>query len=584
MRTHLVAAARGDAPLDLVLRGGRLLNVYTGETSAADIGIAGSRVAVVDWGGEGGLTGAETIDARGLLAIPGYVDTHMHIESSMCTPAQFARAALPFGTTTVVIDPHEIANVSGVAGVEYMLRASVGLPLRVFVTVPSSVPAVPDVETAGASFDAGDIARMLTWERVVGVAELMDYPGIVRGDARMAAITAAGLASGKTLEGHCPLLSGRALAAYCAAGVDSDHECRSAPEMVEKLRAGMWVYGRENTWRHTVGFLAEALREVPDSPHVALCSDDTDPDDLLRHGHLNRGVRVLVESGVDPARVARIAALNGATRFGLRDLGAIGAGRFADILLVERVGDTYPAVVIAGGRVVARAGQLVAEIAEPVPPPLENTVRIAAPLSEASFRLRVPGAGGDVSLPCIAVDANRTTTLGTVALRVAGGIVQTPPPDGVLLLAVVPRHGQAHPPALAPMRNVHLRDMHDGAMATTVAHDSHNLIVAGRTPADMLLAARAVAEMGGGVALVSGGRVVATVRLPIAGLMSASPIEEIAAEVRAFNERARAAGIGGASPVLALSGLALPVAPFVRLTDRGLVDTLTQRFVPLVPH
>jgi adenine deaminase len=576
-RRALVEAARGDRPLDLVIRGGAMVNVYTGEIARADIGIFGDCIAVVDFGGTFGLTGREEIDARGLIALPGFVDTHVHIESTMVTPPHFARAVLPLGTTTVVIDPHEIGNVTGRAGVEYMLRASEGLPLRVFVTVPSSVPAVPSIETAGAAFDADDVAAMLRWPRVVGVAELMDYPGIVRQEARTAAIAEAGLAAGKNLEGHAPLLGGRELAAYLAAGVDSDHEARGAAEMVEKLRLGMWVYGRENTFRHTVGFLAEALQSIPDPWNVALCTDDIDPADLLLHGHIDRGLRVLLNAGVDPALAIRFATLNGAVRYGLNDLGAIAPGKLADIVLAESFSDFRAKIVLAGGQVVARDGHLVADFADPAPPPLRNTVRIGA-VSADTFRLRAPDVTGDVPLKCIDIDPVRTTSLGDVTVRFVDGECAFPLPDGVTLLSVVPRHGQSHPPTLALLRGLPLRD---GALATTVAHDSHNLIVAGRTPEDMAVAVRAVAGMGGGVVLAVGGEVVATVRLPVAGLMSDAPVEAIAAEVRAFNARAGALGLGGASPVLAISSLALPVAPFVRITDRGVVDTLTQQFIPM---
>lgn len=575
-RRELVEAARGDRPLDLVIRGGDLLNVYTGETYPADIGIFGDRIAVIDRERRWGLVGAKEIDARGLTAIPGFIDTHVHIESTMVTPPNFARGVLPFGTTTVVIDPHEIGNVSGLAGVEWMLRASEGLPLRVYVTVPSSVPAVPSVETAGATFEAAEVAAMLRWPRVLGVAELMDYPGVVRQEPRTAAIVEAGLASGKALEGHCPLLAGRELAAYLAAGVDSDHECRSAEEMVDKLRAGMWVYGRENTFRHTAAFLAEALRAVPLPWNAALCTDDIEPDDLLRNGHMDRGVRVLIEQGVDPALAIRLATLNGATRYGLRDLGAIAAGKLADIVLVESLTAPRAAVVLAGGQVVARGGALVAEFADPAPPPAENSVRIG-PIDAASFRPTGSGADGPVTLPVIAMDPNRTTTLAEVTLHFKDGTLAEPLPADLVLLSVVPRHGQGYPPTLALLRGLPLRE---GALATTVAHDSHNLIVAGRTPEDMAAAVREVAAIGGGVALVRDGAILATVRLPVGGLMSTEPVAAIAAEVRAFNDCARTLGLSGPSPILAISSLGLPVAPFYRLTDLGLVDTLRQEFVP----
>jgi adenine deaminase len=576
-RTPLVEAARGDRPLDLVIRGGELLNVYTGELYPADIGVFGDRISVVDRGGQLGLDGLAELDARGTVAIPGMIDTHVHIESTMVTPPNFARGVLPFGTTTVVIDPHEIANVSGRAGVEYMLRASAGLPLRVYVTVPSCVPAVPGRETAGAAFDAADIAAMLEWPRVLGVAELMDYPGIVRQEPRMAAIAAAGLASGKTLEGHAPLLGGRELAAYLAAGVDSDHESRGAEEMVEKLRAGMWVYCRENTFRHTAADLAQALRAIPHPWNVAVCTDDIDPADLLMHGHLDRGVRILIEEGVEPALAIRFATLNGAARYGLRDLGAIAPGKLADIVLVDSLRDLRARVVLAGGQVVARDGALVATFADPAAPPLDNSVR-AAWISAADFQLRRAGAAGSQLVNILEIDAIRTTRLATAAVEFADGTCQLPLPEGLVLLSVVPRHGQAHPPSLALLRGLGLRD---GALATTVAHDSHNLIVAGRTPADMAAAAQAVADMGGGAALAASGQLLAAVRLPVAGLMSTEPVETIAAEVRAFNERGRALGLGGASPVLAISSLALPVAPFFRITDLGVVDTLTQEFVEM---
>ncbi len=402
-RTALVEAARGDRQLDLVIRGGLLLNVYTGEIYPADIGIFGDRIAIIDKEQQLGLSGAAVLDAQGLIAMPGFIDTHVHIESTMVTPPNYARAVLPFGTTTVVIDPHEIANVSGRAGVEYMLRASEGLPLRVYITVPSSVPAVPSLETAGAAFDANDIAEMLAWPRVIGVAELMDYPGIVRQEPRMAGIAEAGLLAGKALEGHAPLLGGRELAAYLAAGVDSDHESRDWEEMVEKLQAGMWIYGRENTFRRSAGDLARALEEIPHPWNVALCTDDIDPDDLLQRGHIDRGLRVLIERGVDPALAIRFATLNGATRYGLRDLGALAPGKLADIVLVESLRNLRARVVLSGGQVVARDGKLTATIADPVAPPLENSVHIA-PLAPETFFLRRPVANSDVALKILDID------------------------------------------------------------------------------------------------------------------------------------------------------------------------------------
>ncbi|HEY3082620.1 MAG TPA: adenine deaminase C-terminal domain-containing protein [Chloroflexota bacterium] len=576
-RRELVEAARGDRELDLVIRGGSILNVYTDEVYPADLGIYRDRIAVVDPGGRFGLAGREEIDAGGLTAIPGLIDTHVHIESTMVTPPSYARAVLPLGTTTVVIDPHEIGNVLGRAGVEYMLRASEGLPLRTYLTIPSCVPAVSGIETAGAVFTAADVAEMLTWPRVLGVAELMDYPGIVRQHEHMAAIAEAGLAAGQRLEGHAPLLSGRELNAYLAAGVDSDHESREWPEMVEKLRLGMWVYGRENTFRLGAADLARALEEVPDACNVAMCTDDIDPDDLLRNGHLDRGIRRLIERGVAPARAIRFATLNGATRYGLHDLGALAPGKLADVVLVRSLEAPRAALVLSGGRVVARDGALTAAIEDPAPPPLGDSVRIG-PLEAESFLPSHAGAEGDVRVRVIAIDERRTTTLGEARVPFRGGRLAPPLPDDLALLSVVPRHGQGHGPSVALLRGLGLRR---GAIATTVAHDSHNLIVAGKTHGEMLEAARAVVEMGGGAALVAGGEVLARVRLPVAGLMSDQPVEAVAAEVRAFNALGRELGLWATSPVLAISSLALPVSPHVRITDLGVVDVVSQRFVDL---
>jgi adenine deaminase len=583
MRRTLVEAARGDRALDLVIRGGTLANVFTGELYPADVGISGDRIAVVDREAQFGLEGTYVLDARGLTICPGLIDTHVHIESTMVTPPSYARAVLPLGTTTVVIDPHEIANVMGKAGVEYMLRASEGLPLRVYLTIPSSVPAVPSIETAGATFEAADVAEMLAWPRVVGVAEMMDYPGVVRQSERMAGIAAAGLAAGKNLEGHAPLLTGRELNAYLAAGVDSDHETREWPEMVEKLRLGMWVYGRENTFRHGIGDLAHALATVPGAVNVAMCTDDIDPDDLLRNGHLDRGLRGLIAAGVDPVLALRYATLNGAVRYGLRDLGAIAPGKLADVVLVPSLAEFRPTRVLVGGRIVVEDGRLSTPIDAPVEPPLDNSVRIQ-PLSADDFRLTSPGTEGNVRVRVMAIDPRRTTSLAETMVRFERGRIQLPLPDDLVLLSVIPRHGQAHRPSLALVQGLGLRR---GAIATTIAHDSHNLIVAGRTPEEMLDAVQAVVAVGGGATLAADGQILATVRLPVAGLMSAESVESVAAEVRAFNAQARELGLGKESsvlvlsPVLAISSLALPVSPFVRLTDLGLVDTIRQEFVEI---
>lgn len=574
-RQPAVAAARGDAPFDLVIRGAMVVNVYTLETTQADVGIVADRIACVDDGAKWQLEGREILEATGLTMIPGLIDTHVHIESSMVTPAEFARGVLPFGTTTVVIDPHEICNVIGIEGFEYMLSASQDLPLRVYLTVPSSVPAVPHLESSGANFEADTIAQLLEHPRVVGVAELMDYPGIIAQQARSRSIVEAGLASGKRLEGHAPLVRERDLMAYMAAGVDSDHECRSSEEMLEKLRAGMWVYGRENTFRHTVGFLAQALKTVPHAYTAALCTDDTAPDDLLKNGHLNRGLRILLEHGVPLEMAVRIATLNAATRFGLTDLGAIAAGKLADVLLFDNLTDTHPKYVLTGGRIQAKDGVFIGQLPS-TQAPIQNTMRMQNwQPRDLLFRLETTQSGR-YTVPILEIDAIRTTHLAQLELTTKDGLLELPLPEGVLLLCVVPRHGQTHRPSVALLRGLGLTR---GALATTIAHDSHNLLIAGTNPDDMHLAMETVRTMQGGAALVADRTVQARVALAVGGLMSDQPISGVAEEVAAFNRIARDFGLLGASPILAISSLALTVAPFYRITDLGLVDTLKQDWV-----
>jgi adenine deaminase len=574
-RSALIQAARGETPLDLLIRGASVVNVFTLEILKADIGILADRIAIVDYGAKLNLNAKTILEAEGLIATPGLIDTHVHIESSFVTPSEFARGVLPFGTTSVVIDPHEICNVLGLEGFTYMHKASANLPLRIFLTVPSSVPAVPHLETAGAIFEAAEIAQMLLHPRVVGVAELMDYQGVILQRPRTAAIVEAGLISGKALEGHAPLITEHELAAYISAGVNSDHECRGTAEMLEKIRAGMWVYGRENTFRHTAQFLAEALKTVPNAVNVALCTDDTEPNDLIRNGHLNRGLRVLLENGVEPAKAVQIATLNAATRFGLHDLGAIASGRLADILLFEHLTDGQPKIVITNGQIVARDGRLETELLAATPAPKQNTVRIGQ-IIELNFIPKQNGLTGHAAVPILEMDENRTTILSSQEMMFYNGLLKFPLPQDLLLLSVVPRHGQPHPPSLCLLRGLGLQN---GALATTIAHDSHNLIVTGTNPSDMLCAVKAVEAMYGGVVLVMNNEIKASLPLVIAGLLSEKSIFEVAAEVQTFNNIAREHGLSGASPILSISSLALPVAPFYRLTDLGLVNTITQEFI-----
>ncbi len=578
----VVAAARGDQPVDLVIRGASLVNVFTSEIYPADIGISHGRFAAVARH-EGGrpafnMEGVREEQAGGLYAMPGFFDCHVHIESTMVTPDMFARAVLRHGTTAAVIDPHEIANVLGAEGVRYMIEASRNLPVRIFTTIPSSVPAVPGLETAGAEFGAAEIEELLDLPNVVGIAELMDYPGVINQRARMASIVQVGLERGVLNEGHAPRVTGRQLQAYLAAGVNSDHESRTAEEIVEKLRAGMLVYIRESSASQAADAAAKAWEHLPYAANFAMCTDDMEPDDVLKNGHMNRVVRRAIESGMPPPLAVRYATLAGAQRYRMWDLGAVAPGYRADLVLIEsldtmRVKDVY----VEGRRLVADS-ELTVEITSETPPLLRNTMRLPD-LSEDDFTIRAPIENGKVELTTIEMTPLGTTARGRVEAEVRNGRVEELPPDHIML-SVTGRHGQGRKPFVGVLKGAGLRR---GAYGTTVAHDSHNLLIAGTSPSDMLLAARTLQECGGGLCLTQDGRVLAKIELPIAGLMAPEPVESLSPKVEAFNTHAVEMGLSVArrAPTMALAGLALTVTPEIRISDLGLVDVDAQELTPL---
>jgi len=576
-RRAMVEAARGDRPFDLVIAGARLVNVFTLEISPVDVGVVGRYVAYVGPAGAETLRAAETIDAEGRWLTPGLVDCHLHIESSMLTPANFARAVLPRGTTAIYADPHELANVLGLAGARYVLEDSEGLPLKVFVQAPSCVPSVPGLERAGAAFGGEEIAEMLGWPRVLGVAEVMDYVGVIAGSERMGRVVGAGLAAEAIVSGHAPAVRGRALQAYLAAGIDSDHEATTADEMVEKLRAGMTIEGRRGSFLDDTAALAEAVRRVPAAPNVVLCTDDVEASDIIRTGHLDNVVRAAIAAGIDPALAIRFATLHAARRLRQPELGAVAAGRRADLLLLDDLTTMRVATVLVDGRVVARDGRLTVTIdAPPDTYTAGNTVRLPT-LAAADFVLRAPIQNGAVTVN--AIDCSEQVMyprLATRTLSVRDGVVQLE--GDVALQAVARRHGASEPPALAPIVGFGLTR---GAVASTVSHDSHNLSIVGVNPDDMLLAARTLAASGGGIVAVADGTVLALVELPIAGLLSPLPAEELAPRIDALKAACRGLGVRGDNPMLTIVLTALIVIPSVRMSDRGMVDVVRQELIPV---
>ena len=582
-RTQLIEAARGDRPLDLVIRNVNLVNVFTCEIYPADIGIFGEHIAVVGAAGQYDLQAQREIDGSGKWATPGFVDTHVHIESTMVTPANYAAAVLPFGTTASVIDPHEIGNVLGMDGMRFMLEGSEGLPLRVYMSISSCVPAVPDKESAGADFGPAEVAEMLTWPRTIAIAEVMDYMGVVNGSPKMVGIIQAGVDAGATIQGHSPMLRGRDVNAYIAAGIQNDHELRRGDEGLEKLRLGLLPLLKVSSMGNHVPNILPELKKAT-FLDIALCTDDIEPADLLKNGHMDRVIREMIAHDIDPAVAIRWATYNGARHYGLRDQGAIAPGYLADVVLLSSLQEVRASEVFVGGVQVVDEGKLVVDIiAPPTTMKIENSVHLQ-PLSIEDFQIAAPVQAGDCPVNVITLELSRLTRLEQATVSMRDGLVDLSAMDAeerddLCYLSVVPRHGQTHPPTMALLRGLGLRH---GAMASSIAHDSHNIIVAGHNPADMLLAVQELQKSGGGLILTADGAVVDQVELPLAGLMSLKTVPDLAIDTERFTQSAVAMGITARTPALAISGLALTVIPQVRISDFGaILDVEMQEFLPL---
>jgi adenine deaminase len=550
---------------DLLIRNGAVVSVFTGETFPADVAVRGETIAaVLAPGSVDPGQAADVLDASGLTVAPGYVDAHMHVESSFVTPASFAWLTLPRGTTTVLADPHEIVNVAGKPGLRWMIEAGHGTGQTILYGVPSCVPALLGFETAGAELSADDISEMLDWPGVIGLGEVMDYRAVVRGDPRMRAIVAAARAKGKLIDGHCTNLSGAELSAYLAEGIDSDHTKNPVEVHVEKARMGMLVQIQEKSVRPE---LFEALAALPIQPPLCLVTDDVAPDAVAERGHLDHVARAAVRAGMAPLEALRAMTWTPAQRLRLYDRGIVSPGKRADLVLLPELAAFAPAVVISGGRVVARDGASV--LPEPANDalPFRDTVKIGR-LSADDFRWRLDTPPGEASLTAIRANPIDTSTRpARLSLPVSAGEVEW---EGrAALLTIVERHGRARTRACAPLLGFELGI---GAVATTYSHDSHNLTTIGTSRAAMALAANAVIEAGGGIAVVHGDRLAAFLPLAVGGLMSDRPVSEVVAGAKAVRAALHAWGYRHANAFMSVSTLSLPVSPALKLTDQGLVD------------
>ena len=564
---HFLPIARGDEPADLALRNGRVINVFTGEIIEADVAIAGDTIVGVGPDYEA----AEEIDLGGRYVCPGLIDAHVHVESSMVTPPQFARAVVPRGTTTAVTDPHEIANVAGTDGIRYMLAASEGLPLTVYVNLPSCVPAT-HMGTAGAELSADDLLALAGLPRVIGLAEFMNVPGAVLG--LPGALEKLVAFRGGIIDGHAPAVSGKWLQAYAGAGPGSDHECTTVEEMLEKLRLGMYVFIRESTAARNLRALLPAVTPQ-NSRRCAFCTDDRHPADLLDEGHIDYLIRLAVAEGLDPITAIQMATLNGAEWFGLRDRGAIAPGRRADLVVFSNLKEFHAEMVFAGGTLVAQEGAPVGDW--PTPAVDDSHVRDTVHVEWERLSLTIPAQGKRVRVIGVVPDQVVTEHLVEPA-KVVDGLTVPDTERDLLKIAVIERHRGTGNVGLGFVHGLGLKR---GALAGSVGHDAHNLIVAGCDDASMMTAARAVGDMGGGLATAVGKEVLASVPLPIAGLMSDQPVETVRQEMDQLVEAAKQLGSSLHDPFMTLGFLALEVIPSLKLTDQGLVDVEKFDFVPL---
>lgn len=549
-----IAAARGETPADIVLRGGRVFDLMTGALLEGDVAIVGDRIV----GTCDSYDAAQVIDVTGLILVPGFIDTHLHVESSLVTPFEFDRCVTPRGVTTAICDPHEIANVVGAEGIRYFQRAAPHLLMDLKVQLSSCVPST-DMETAGAALSADDLADLMGDPSGLGLAEFMNYPGVLHRDP--GAMAKLRLFEGGHIDGHAPLLSGRDLNAYIAAGIRTEHEATSEAEAREKLQKGLRVLIREGSVSKDLHALAPLLTEIT-APYMCLCTDDRNPLDIGEHGHLDYMIRELIRLGTPPLAAYRAASLSAAEAFGLKDRGLIAPGLRADIVALGSLEACDAKLVLAGGRVVDDVAFAARGHVEPVG---RDSVR-APSVTATSFRT----TGNRTETDVIGIRPGQILTDHLhEEIAIEDGDKRPDPARDLARIAVIERHGRNGNIACGFVRGFGLQA---GAIASTVCHDHHNIACVGVDYDDMARAATRLGEIEGGFVVAKGGAVLAELALPVAGLMSLDPFETVRDRLVELRAAARSLGVTLEEPFLQLAFLALPVIPALKITDRGMVD------------
>ena len=565
----LIDCAAGRTPADLILKNAQIIHVYTGEISRGNVALIGNRIAGI---GEN-YDGDKTIDLHGKYLAPGFIEGHIHIESSMLVPSQFAAAVIPHGTTTVICDPHEIGNVCGLTGIEFMLEDN--SPLSIYGMAPSCVPAT-HLETSGANLSAAEIDEILNHPRIIGLAEMMNFPGLIAALPDVCEKTLLARKRNMIIDGHAPGVTGKDLQAYVAAGISSDHECTTLAEALEKITAGMSVFIREGSTAHNLEELLPILQS-PTAQHCLLVTDDRHADDLIDSGHLDHILKKAVSLGADPITALQMVTINPARHFGLRGKGAITPGAFADLVVLEDLTSFAVSSVYIKGEKIAVEGSMLKKIPAPLLDKINPVIQSSIKISPKSIDLTVTGSTNSIRvIGC--VEDQLVTELRYLAPKVEKNCLVSDIERDILKIAVIERHHNKQGLSIGFVQGLGIKK---GAIASTVAHDSHNLVVAGSSDKAMQMAISKVYEMQGGLVVAGEDTIYEALPLPVAGLMSTGT----AAEVRRAMMRLRAAlkeiNTDVPNPFMLLSFLALPVIPELKITDRGLVDVKKFEFVPL---
>ena len=566
MLKETIEKARGFSKCDLVLLNANVINVYSAEITKTDVAIFNGKII----GLGPGYRGKEEIDLKGQYLAPGFIDAHVHIESSMVEVPQFTRAVLPHGTTTVVADPHEIANVLGYEGIRYMMDSSKYNPLNVYFMLSSCVPATP-LETTGSELRAFDLFPFLREKWVLGLGEMMNYPGVLDADSDV--LDKLKIVSDKRIDGHAPGVTGKDLNAYISAGVQSDHECTTEDEALEKLRKGMFIMMREGSGTKNLKDLLPIVT-AENERRILFCTDDRHPNDILGEGHIDFMVRTAVKEGINPITAIRMASLNTAEYFGLDLLGGIAPGKIADMVVFEDLKNIQIKQVYKNGVLSALDGVPLYDMPQRPQTPLRGTVNIKW-LEGNEFTIHA--SGSKCRVINVVPDQIVTKSL-EMDCQIKNGIVQADIKNDVVKIFVVERHRATGNVGKGLIKGF---GINQGAIASSIAHDSHNIIVVGVDDYDILKAVTTVNKMGGGIAVVKDGNVLESLELPIGGLLSNKPIEFVSAKIKSLTDASRELGTTLSDPLMTLSFMALPVIPSLKLTDKGLVDVAKFEHVDL---